>query len=241
MYRAIVRTILFALLAVVAAGIGWFYLHTTADTRKIAELEEKTQQLRAVVDRLTTDKRVADLFVLDQQTNAGHSKTDVLFVEYNRKGEAMPARLFTIEGEAAHVEAMVIEFNRDLVVANDPLKGHSIALFTRIFGDDQAPSTGPRIDVPGSVPLFYRDVDSHVVEFEQKLWQQFWQFESDKTLREASGVRVATGKGVWGPLEKGYRYTITLEPTGNLSRTAEPIDGVYDKYITAMRDKLAGK
>ena len=35
---------------------------------------------------------------------------------------------------------MVIKFEPELVAANDPLRGHSIVLFTKIYGDRQSPA-----------------------------------------------------------------------------------------------------
>ena len=44
---------------------------------------------------------------------------------------------------------MVIRFNQNFVTENDPLRGHSIALFTRIYGDKQTPANAYVIDQPG--------------------------------------------------------------------------------------------
>jgi hypothetical protein len=52
-------------------------------------------------------------------------------------------------------------------------------------------------------------------------------------------VKVAVGKGVWGPFEPGKLYTITLGSDGNLSRRVEPIRGVYGAYIEMMKQKAA--
>ena len=240
MYRAMFRIITLCCLIVLASVAAWTYHHYTSQSRQVEQLLEEKKQLEQAVTRLTSDKRVADVLVLDQKEVDGRTITDLLFVEYNRAGEPLPARTFQIEGTIAHIEAMVIEFKPELVIANDPLRGHSIALFTRIFGESQTPASASRIDSPGKMPEFFRGTDENITQFETNLWQKFWNLESDENLRKEMGVHLATGKGVWGPFEKGKLYTITLEPTGNLSRTVEPMRGVYETYIDMMRKKLQG-
>jgi hypothetical protein len=246
MYRALIKIITVASLASIAGVGGWWWWGTTEDKRHIAALEEQKrelevqkQQLEQIVTRLGTDKRVADLIVTDRQARGDQIETTLLFVEYDRAGKPLDPRQFKIYGEVAHVEAMVIEFKKDLVIANDPLRGHAVALFTRIFGDQQAPATGGRIDAPGHVPAFYRNSSGETTAFEEKLWDKFWELERDAKLREEAGVHVAVGKGVWGPFDADTLYTITLQPDGNLSRTAEPIRGVYKTYIDSLKLKLA--
>jgi len=177
--------------------------------------------------------------VTDQKKQGDQTLTTLLLVEYDRAGKAMPPREFVIHGTTAHVEAMVIEFQKDFVMAGDPLKGHAIALFTKIFGDQQTPASAERIDTPGKVPAFYQSADASITQFETGLWQQFWQLEADENLRQKVGVKVAVGKGVWGPFEPDQLYTITLTPDGNLSRQVEPIRGVYGTYIQMLRGRTA--
>ncbi|MBC7783859.1 MAG: hypothetical protein H7144_08460 [Burkholderiales bacterium] len=245
MYRALIKLCIAVSLSVLAGAAGWWVWHSSDDQRKIADLEaqkqvlaQQKQQLEQVVSRLGTNKRVADLIVTGRKQIGEQVATELLFVEYDRAGKPMEPRQYTIAGVMAHVEAMVIEFERQKVVENDPLKGHAITLFTRIFGENESPASAKRIDSPGGVPEFYRSAEPGIAAFEQLLWSKFWQLESDANLRQEMGVRVAVGKGVWGPFEPDMLYTITLTPDGNLSRTAEPMRGVYQTYIQLLRQKL---
>ncbi len=247
MYRALIRSVVTLSLSLGLAIGGWWWWHARSDEAQIAQLEAmnrqlevQKQQLEQVVTRLGEGKRVADILVTDRtQSASGAVTTSLMFVEYDRAGAPMPPRQFQIAGEIAHVDAMVIEFSRDQVVKNDPLRGHSIALFTRIFGEHDAPSSAERIDTPGKIPAFYQSTDPTLANFEQRLWGTFWRLESDESLRKEMGVKVAIGKGVWGPFAPDTLYTITLTPDGNLSRTSEPIRGVYQQYIQALKQKLA--
>src|SRR4029453_327822 len=105
------------------------------------------------------------------------------------------------------------------------------ALFTRIYGDKQAPNTADPIDIPGSIPEIYRDADPSVIEFEQELWKDFWRLTIDETFRKEKGVRVAMGQGVWGMFEPDRLYTITLENDGGLSLTSETLKGIYREAL----------
>jgi hypothetical protein len=172
--------------------------------------------------------------VTDVSTVDGVPKTELLFVEYTKDGRELPAKRFTIEGNKAHIDAMVIKFDRDFVKQNDPLRGHSIVLFHRIFGDQQKPAEGFRIDEPGVVPAIYQDADPQVTAFEKDLWDKFWQLTTDAKLRQEKGVRVANPESVWGPFLPDMLYTVTLEAAGGLNLTAEPLKGIYKE---AMKDR----
>ena len=240
MYRALIRLCSAAALVVIAGACVWWYRSTSADQRKVAELQQQKQELEHIVTRLSSEQRVADIIVTDQKKQGAQTYTRLLFVEYDRNNKPMKPREMEITGENAHVEAKVIEFDRDFVMKGDPLRGHAIALFTRIFGDEQTPASAPLLDTPGDVPLYYRDADEKTSAFEQDLWHKFWQLESDKAFQEKSGVRVAVGKGIWGPFEPKMLYTITLQADGNMTRHVEPIRGVYEAYIQMLRQESAG-
>ncbi|MGH7179894.1 MAG: hypothetical protein ACREJC_21135 [Tepidisphaeraceae bacterium] len=198
-----------------------------SESARIAKLEEEKQALVQIVRRLSDEKRVAELLVTDQRTEGGVLYTQLLFVEYTKGGVSLPPRSFTIEGKTAHLDAMVIKFDRHFVTEGDALRGHSIALFTRIYGDSQTPGGAQFIDPPGKIPDVYRDADPKVAAFEQDLWQSFWRLADDPKFRTEKGVRVAMGQGIWGMFEPGKLYTITLESDGGLNLTSEPLKGIY--------------
>lgn len=216
----------------VVAGAGGLYLHRRSTTA--AQLDRalaRTEQLKQVVQRLASERRVADVIVTDQKTEAGVLRTTLLFVEYARDGSALPARRFTIDGDVAHIDAMVIKFDRDFVQTNDPLRGRSLALFTRLYGENQPPEQGFPIDPPGAIPDVYRGADPYVTEFERDLWANFWKLADDEAYRKEKGVRVAQGEGVWVPFKPDKLYTLTLESDGGLNITAAPLKGIYREAL----------
>lgn len=227
MYRGILKLVL--LVAVVSAGSIGVYVYRTHSSIE-AQLEreqQRTAELRQIVQRLTAERRVADVMVTDQKTVDGVLRTSIVFVEYGKDDAALPAKRFTITGNMIHLDAMVVKFDGKFVEQNDPLRGHSVALFTRLYGDTQTPAEGFPIDEPGQVPAVYRDDDPKVRQFQQELWQNFWRLADDPGYRNEMGVRIAQGEGLWRPFEPDHLYTITLESNGGLNIRSEPLKGIY--------------
>ena len=199
--------------------------------QEIERLERRTEQLQEVVRRLTAERRVAEILVTDQREVDGVTRTTLLFVESARDGTTLAPKSFTIDGNVAHVDALVIKFEDDFVQANDPLRGHSIALFTRLYGERQPPERAFPLDEPGKMPEIYRGSDPRVSRFEQELWENFWRLATDESYRRQFGVRVANGQGVWGMFEPDKLYTLTLESDGGLNLHAEPLKGIYREAL----------
>lgn len=226
--------LLFAL--TVGAGIGIFaYVQHDQTAAALRRVEQENVQLQKFVERLSDERRVANVIVTESLTINGVNRTTLLFVEYDRAGRELPAKRFVIQGNQAHIDAMVIKFERDFLRDNDPLRGRSIVLFHRIFGDHEKPAEGHFIDEPGTVPAAYAGADPAVSAFERDLWARFWQLTTDADLREKAGVRVANPESIWGPFEVGYLYTITLEASGGLNRNVEPLKGIYREALKGVQ------
>src|SRR5687767_4507504 len=146
MLRSTLKLLGLTLLLIAAAGGVAYYTHMTSASRTIEKLADEKRELEKVVTRLSVENRVADILVSSQETDAsGVLHTTLLFVEYDKNGEPLPAKSFTIEGDSAHIDAMVIKFENDFVAKNDPLRGHSIALFTKLYGEKQRPADADMI------------------------------------------------------------------------------------------------
>jgi hypothetical protein len=223
--------LLFVLVVGGTAGLYQYELRTGAKAQ-VDEANRRTEQLRRVVEHIRAERRVADLIVTEQTEVAGVTHTTLLFVEYARDGSPLPAKRFTFEGTQAHLDAMVVKFEGKYVDGPDePLRGQSVALFTRLFGDKQTPEQAHRIDEPGQIPAVYRGADPRVSEFEQALWRDFWRLADDAGYRKEAGVRVAQGEGLWRPFEPGKLYTVNLTNEGDLTITAEPLRGIYSEAL----------
>lgn len=221
---------LFVLLMAGAVGV-WYYQQQSSAQRQIADLKRETQQLQAIVERLSTERRIAQVLVTDQQRVDGVLETTLLFVEETRDGRTQSPRRITVRGDHVYIDALVIKFDQSFLKAGDELRGQSIALFDKIFGSAQTPDQAERIDHPGRIPEIYRGTSAHVSQFEQTLWSQFWALATDAEFARANGVRVAHGQSVYGPFEPGKLYILGIEPNGNISMTAEPVPAVYREWM----------
>jgi hypothetical protein len=234
MYRSGVKLVfLVAVVSAAAVGVYTYREHHSMEA-ELQHEQQRTAQLQQIVQRLGAERRVADVMVTDQQAIDGTLRTTILFVEYGPSGTSLPAKRFTIDGNMVHLDALVVKFEGRFVEQNDPLRGHSIALFTRLYGDSQSPAQAFHVDEPGQAPAVYRDADPKVSEFEQELWQNFWRLADDASYRERSGVKVAQGEGVWRPFEPGRLYTITLESNGGLNIRSEALKGIYQEALKAV-------
>ncbi len=218
-----------------AVGLFLYQQHNSA-AREVAKLQEQKRELQTFVQRLSSEKRVADVLVTKTEKIDGVAHSTLLFVEYDKRGQPLPAKTLTVRGSMIHFDALVIKFERDFVVHGDPLRGRSIARFTRVYGDHQAPDSAMPIDKPGSVPEVYRGTDRRVTAFEQSLWKNFWRLADDPAYRQKFGVRVANGQGVWGPLVPNKLYTLTLESSGGLNLASSPVRGIYREALKQFEE-----
>jgi hypothetical protein len=233
---AVLRRIISPLIlpAIIVGSICGLYVYRTHHNveAQLQAQKDRNAELQLIVERLSTERRVADLLVTDQTPDAsGQLRTTLLFVEYDRHGEALPARRFVIDGQVVHIDALVVKFDGRYVQQNDSLRGHSVALFTRIYGETQSPQSAAQIDEPGKIPPAYRGTDARASSFENQLWSDFWRLADDDAYRQSMGVRVAQGEGVWRPFEPGYLYHIALENNGGLNITSEKVPGIFTDLL----------
>jgi hypothetical protein len=247
MARNLIRSAVL-LVTIMAGFIGVSFYEKNSHDAQLAKKDEiikaeqlKNELLKGVVKRLQTDKRVARIIVTDQKTENGQTWTTLLFGEYARDGSSYlenAEKMFTIEGKGAHIDAYVIEFEGKFVEENEALRGHSIALFKRIFGDKQTPEGGFVIDSPGEIPDVYKGSDPKLADMEKSLWKDFWRLADDAEYRKQWGVKLAYGSGGFREeFKKGYVYTMMLSPTGGLKLTAEKMDPMFERALEEAAKK----
>ncbi len=238
-------TKILVLLLLVGGGAYGIYRYERYNAREaqmaaeIRHLQEQKKHLEGFVARLTQERRMAELVVTEQGYNKnGNTTTTLLFSEISRDGSRLPPRFFTIEGNVVHVDTLVIKFERDFIEKDDPLRGHSIALFYRLYGDRQAPIDGFPIDDPGQPPLIYRDSSpqsENLRQFEAELWKNFWRLADDASYRKEKGVRVAQGESPWRYIYPDQIYTLAIEGGGGVNMTSRPIDDLFRQYQEALK------
>jgi hypothetical protein len=238
MFRALAK--IGGLMVLVIAGTVGLYWYTAHDKtqQQLKDALVKNQQLQQIIQRIGEEKRVADVLVTDQKLVNGVPQTTLLFVETARDGSTLPPKSFTIRGKMIHVSAQVIRFDAQLVKDGDALRGHSIALFKSIYGDQEKPADAKPIDPPGQIPDIYRGSDPRISRFEMDLWNDFWKLFQDEDYRKQKGVSSTFGQDVWGPFEPDKLYTITLGANAGLSLTSQPLKPIYREAL--KQQKLPG-
>ncbi|GAA4431522.1 hypothetical protein [Bremerella cremea] len=186
---------------------------------KIGELEEAIDQLSLRIKLLKIDRRVARLKVVSQEKPEGAERVEstIEFVEVDQHGTPLtePQR-FKIDGDMVYVNGKVVKFDDELVETNDPLRSASIYLLQKIYGEHQKPIDGFAIDQVGERPEVYgvRDEPS---EYEQKIWNNFWDIANDPTKAAEYGVRAANEESQGMKVRPGKSYELEIRSSGGLT------------------------
>lgn len=186
--------------------------------------EAEIQELAAALKLLKVDHRVARIEVLGQEPLAdgsGRVRTSLRFQEIGPEGEALgePAEIDLL-GKVAYLDALVIKFQDEYVEKGDFLRGTSICLFRRLFGEYQKPNEGFPIDAAGVRPRAY-SAEKVDPAYEAELWERFWDYANDRRLAESKGVRAVQGEAPYMELRPGKVYRIELRASGGLSILTE--------------------
>ena len=226
------RAGLFFLLFAVLLGAGAYSAYFI---RQIyGEKEIEIQRLNEVVARLEAGTRVAQVIVTDQGKNTatGALETTIKFLEIDRKGKSLPPHYFTVKGDVIYFDALVIKFDHNYIERGEALRGKSICLFRRIFGEFQSPDEGYPVDgeADQGVPSVYR-VDDQPSSFETELWKDFWRYAADRSEAEKKGIRVIQGEAVYTRFLKRNVYTITLDHSGGINILVEPIPRILQDEL----------
>jgi hypothetical protein len=221
----------------VGAGAGGIYLADRlvmapgrAMEQRLAErdaqiraLKEREQALEAAVRLLRHTERRARIVVLDQgRGDDGQVVTRIRFSELSPEGEPVgEPREFTVTGDEVYVDTLVIKFEDEFVTGGDALKGRSLLLFRRIFGDRHRPVDAHVLDREGQMPQAYAS-EKAPSAFERELWAQFWTLANDPAEAKRRGVRALHGEAVSTKLRKAGVYAVTFRSTGELTIQPSP-------------------
>jgi TolA-binding protein len=190
-------------------------------THDLEEKQRQVQKLTVAVRLLKIDHRLARIRVLEQGKN---SRTDRLsttfeFVEVNEEDRPIDqARQFTLDGDMVYIDSWVAKFDDEFVQTGDPLRGTSICLFNRIFGEYREPSQGFRLDELGTRPNAYAR-GGGMSDLEQSIWENFWEIANNPKKAQQLGIRAAHGQAVSTRLREGKAYRVLLRSSGDLSIT----------------------
>ncbi|MCA9001209.1 MAG: hypothetical protein KDB61_04745 [Planctomycetes bacterium] len=188
----------------------------------LKESEELRRRLEVSLHLLKVDHRVARIEVIAQGPSAENPEvieTTVRFQDLGEDGEPVDeGQVLVLKGKKVYLESMVIKFQDSYVEGGDYLRGSSVCLFTRMFGDNQAPSDGPEIDTKGVHPHPYAAAgDGEEDLYYAELWTRFWDYANDPQLAESKGVRAMHGEAPFIETRPGKVYQVELRASGGLS------------------------
>ncbi|MBI5866024.1 MAG: hypothetical protein HZB38_16270 [Planctomycetes bacterium] len=179
---------------------------------QVDRLEQEKAELREFATRICRSRRVAQVNILDQKTLGGEAYTSLRWQEISASGLVGEPLLRSVRGRQVYFEALVLKFEPSLLHTADGDAGQSIALFRRIFGDQEASATSPEFDrrsiPPTSQPARPRDDD---------IWKRFWHFVVDPALAAHYGIRVAQIEAPALPVRTGEVIEVTLDAIGGLN------------------------
>lgn len=209
--------------------IGVLRAENTAQAERVHELgvevEAQARRIRSLetaLRLLKVDHRLARIEILSQDVAAdGTATTHLRFTELDAAGAAAgPGQETAVQGRRVYVESLVVKFGDDYVEGGDFLRGTSICLFTRVFGEDQKPNDGAPLEVAGRRPRVYAG-DEAPDPFYDDLWARFWEYANDPEAAKARGVRAIHGEAPFLEVAPGKRYLLELRASGGLSFQAE--------------------
>lgn len=187
---------------------------------------EEVRILKRVVERLSADSRAAEVLVTKSEFDetAGKIRTTIKFLEFDAKGQAMPPKYFTFQGNVIQFQSLVIRFEDRFVRGGDKLRGKSAYLFLKAFMLEGPKTQEFEITETGKVPAGYKVKTTKAeMKFEARLWQDFWNYALDPKTRELAGVKNAQIEAPGSIFLPGTIYTLRIEHDGGLRIDSQPI------------------
>ncbi len=200
-----------------AAGASYFFggFQVRELQEKVGRLEDEKAELIEYARRLSASRRVAQVEALHQRTDGdGHVVTTLLWQEIGSNGILGKPVALEAVGRQVYFEALVIKFEPQYVGAGDNERGASLALFRRIFGDQQTPQSADELDRSSRPPL---DDPRVANPLHDRLWELFWELVDDPKLATKYGVRVAQCEAPAVPVKPGDLWEIRLDAVGSLN------------------------
>ena len=199
-------------------------LQISALTTELARSEQLRRQSESARLLLKVNHRAALMEVLEQgpdPTDPEQILTRVRFVELDAAGKpAGTPQEITVQGTRVYLESLVIKFDDTFVEGGDALRGTSVCLFKKMFGENTPAKSGTAIDAVGQRPHPYAQGDMIDPWFDE-LWRNFWNYANDPDAAAEKGVRAMHGEAPWIEARPGGRYRVDLRASGGLTITAE--------------------
>ncbi|MEM9943959.1 MAG: hypothetical protein AAF939_20535 [Planctomycetota bacterium] len=187
--------------------------------------EEQNQRLETSLKLMKVDKRIANVTVLEKgEDENGQPYMQVSFVEVNEENREIGSpKIYKILGEKLYIDGWIVSFEDKYVENADELRNASLYVFKSIYGDDEKPKFGQRLDGDSGnfqPPGIYSS--SVKGDFEQQIWKDFWDVSNDRNRQMELGIRASHGLAGYVRPEEGKTYRVHIRSSGGM--TLQPID-----------------
>jgi len=185
------------------------------------------KMLKAIIQRLEADSRIAEVLVTDVTYNPITQKhmTTIKFLEFDSAGQPMEPKYFTFNGNIIQFQSLVVRFKDAYVKAGDALRGKSIYLFWKVFILDGNKTQEYEISKINEVPSGYR-VDSVPDAFEGEIWKTFWRLALDAQEALSKGIKNAQIEAPGTKFVPGMLYTLKIEHDGGIRIDVQEIPAI---------------
>ena len=178
-------------------------------------LENKV--LKAMVQRLQADSRIAEAVVVDVVFNSltNQHMTTIKFLEFDVTGKSLEPRYFTFAGNIIQFQSLVVRFDDKFVRNADALKGKSVYLFWKAFVLDGERTQEYPITNVNEVPRGYK-IEGPRNSFETEIWRNFWQYALDPEQARMKGIKSAQIEAPGTQFVPELIYTLRIEHDGGI-------------------------
>ena len=187
------------------------------------KVEEK-RVLRAVIDRLSADSRIAEVLVTQSRYDEAtrQIETTIKFLEYDVDAKPLLPRYFTFQGSIIQFQTLVVRFQDRFVKAGDKARGKSAYLFLKVFMLGGKVNQIYDLVKADEIPGGYK-VPGVTNEIEKELWREFWAYALDPKMRERAGIKNAQIEAPGTMFVPGTIYTLRIEHDGGIRIDGSPI------------------
>lgn len=185
-------------------------------SQTIRELLGDNKQLRAAITNLTETRQIGYAKVLSQETREGRLFTQLLFVATDPADPTRRVieREYEIEGDVVFFDALIVKFGTELVMDG---REKAMYLWRRVYGESMSPNTGHIIEMPGEIPVRYRELTARLkLDQQQLFWDEIWALADDPDRLADAGVQAIYGNVVYKKLRPGLIYVFKIEANGAL-------------------------
>ncbi len=196
-------------------------------TRLYLKYVHENKILKEIIARLEADSRIAEVLVTGVNLDEKNKKTytTIKFLEYNSKGRPLSPKYFTFSGNIIQFQSLVVRFNDIYVKKGSRLKGKSAYIFWKVFTLDGANTKEYEITKAKEIPAGYK-IDKKTDPFENKFWENFWQYALNPQMRKISGIKNAQIEAPGTMFIPGMLYTIKIEHDGGMRIDISPLSPI---------------